>query len=115
MKYVNGFPLFVNDLLINHFNMKGSTGMVLFDIEKAFDTVCFRHKLISINVLPRLISLINDFFANRSFVVSVNDTISSPRNVSDGVPQDFLLGPFLFNVFINDGRLYLIQKSKTYP
>jgi hypothetical protein len=51
-------------------------------------------------VLEYLISFIKGFVCTRSFVVSVKDSLSSPKNIPDGVLRGSLIGPFL--LFIND-------------
>ncbi|GFX70394.1 RNA-directed DNA polymerase from mobile element jockey [Trichonephila clavipes] len=82
-----------------------STGAVFLDIQKAFDRVWVSgliYKLITNNFPPALIHLINSYLVNRSFQVRVNDTLSNSFKINYGVPQGSLLGPLLFNIFIND-------------
>ena len=45
---------------------------------------------------------LKDYFKDRSQFVSVNDTVSSKRHISCGIPQGSILGPTLFLLYIND-------------
>ncbi|GFT13603.1 probable RNA-directed DNA polymerase from transposon X-element [Trichonephila clavipes] len=87
------------------FQRSRSTGAVFLDIQKAFDRVWISgliYKLIIYNFPPSLIHLINSYLTNRSCQVRVKDTLSEMHNVSTGAPQGSLLGPVIFNIYIND-------------
>lgn len=87
------------------FGKKMSTGMVLFDGEKAIDTVWhdgLLHKLIKLKFPIYLIKIIQSFLANRSFKVRVNRSISNSMNVCAGVPQGSRLFPKLYSLYISD-------------
>jgi hypothetical protein len=105
------------------FNKNKSTGIVLLDLRKAFDSVWhdgLLHKLYVNNYPIYLVKLIQSFLYNRSAFVSVNSESSSCIDVLSGVPQGSLIAPHLFNLFINDipipdkGQLSLFADDTAY-
>ncbi|GFX64348.1 probable RNA-directed DNA polymerase from transposon X-element [Trichonephila clavipes] len=95
------------------FQRKKSTGAVFLDIQKAFDRVWLTgltFKLITYNIPPPLICLLHSYNSDRSYQVRVKDTLSNTKNIRCGVAQGSLLGPLLFNLYINDIPYYTLTK-----
>lgn len=84
---------------------KKSTGMIILDVEKAFDTVWHNgllYKLIQAGIPKYLCKLVSNFLTDRTFTVSVNDTMSSPKSISSGLPQGSILSPLLYSIYTSD-------------
>lgn len=88
-----------------NFKNKKSTGMIILDIEKAFDSIWHKgllHKLYTMNIPINLIKIIQSFLLNRSFYVKINKESSTVHNIPAGVPQGSSLSPVLYNLYISD-------------
>ena len=65
--------------------------------------------------------LLNSYLSGRKKQIKLNNIVSSWSVIKKGVPQGSILGPLLFNVFINDifyfieyGTLYNYADDKLY-
>ena len=80
------------------------TGMVLIDLQKAFDTVEYTiltTKLNAIGIDDSAGSWFKSYLTGRKQVVKINGRLSTAGNITCGVPQGSILGPLLFNIYVN--------------
>ena len=84
---------------------KGYAGAILMDLSKAFDTI--NHKLLiaklhAYGFSKSALKLIKSYLSNRWQRTKINTSFSSWTELSQGVPQGSVLGPLLFNIYLND-------------
>lgn len=87
---------------------------VFIDLSKAFDTV--GHSLLvesleEIGIRGKSLDLFKSYISNRKQCVKINNVLSDYKQIEYGVPQGSVLGPILFNIYLNG--LFSVQSGGT--
>ena len=96
---------FLNDKILKGFNDGLVTGMILIDLQKAFDTInhdIVLKKLSIIGFSDHTVKWFESYLSNRKFMVNLENSFSEISSISCGVPQGSILSPLLFLIYFND-------------
>jgi hypothetical protein len=95
----------ITDYISNGYNLHKHSGMVLLDLEKAYNTVWIHgllYKLIVFKLPTYLLFTLKAFLESHTFTVHLNDTSLSPKTTPSGLPQGAVLSTTLFALYIFD-------------
>ena len=96
---------FLTDKILKEFDEGLLTGMILIDLQKAFNTIdheILLQKLKAIKFSENTIKWFKSYLSGRIFLVNIGNKLSDFGEISCEVPQGSILGPLLFLIYVND-------------
>ena len=96
---------YLQDKVAKGFDSGLLTGMILIDLQKAFDTIDHKiliEKMKCMGFSNDVTKWFESYLSKRMFSVHVEKSFSDKALISCGVPQGSILGPLLFLLYVND-------------
>ena len=93
------------------------TGAVFVDLSAAYDTVnhrCLLSKVLEMTGDVQLTDLIRTMLENRRFFLVLNGKKSRWQRQRNGLPQESVRAPMLFNIYTNDQPVHADTRSFVY-
>ncbi|KAA5555802.1 hypothetical protein F3G51_32530, partial [Pseudomonas aeruginosa] len=91
--------------ILDSFANSNYSVVVALDIEKAYEMV-WKHRVLkllqNINIVGNTLAFLRIFLSSRTMKVRINDYMSDPVPIENGLPQGSVLSVILFLVAIND-------------
>ena len=95
---------YLTNRILTGFDSGLLTGMILIDLQKAFDTInhdILLKKMASLRFSNHSIKWFQSYLSGR-FRVKFKNKYSSTAKIECGAPQGSILGPLLFLLYVND-------------
>ena len=100
----------IMDSILQDIDSGSVVSLMSLDISAAFDTICHHTLLLRLehdfSIWGNILSWFQSYLSGRTFSVRVGPSSGTPVLLHTGVPQDSVLGPLLFTVYVSPiGRL----------
>ena len=93
---------YLNNKIASGFESGLHTGLILIDLQKAFDTINHEiliNKMEFLGFSKDVILWFKSYLSFRKYKVNLNKSFSEPWQLLCGVPQGSILGPLLFLLY----------------
>ena len=107
----------LTDKITTGFEKDLFAGMILIDLQKAFDTIdhqTFIKKMKYLGVSKNIVAWFKLYLSEWKLKININTSYSSPTNLICGVSQGSILGRLLFLLYINDLPQAVVSDSLLY-
>ena len=95
----------LTDFVTTGMDKQMHTGVILADLQKAFETLdsgVLLEKMKYFGFQESVINCFELYLSNRKFLVCIDTVFSEAESLKYGVQQSCILGPILFLLYVND-------------